>query len=29
MRVIPGRYEILTGNSSADSALLRTIANIK
>ena len=29
MRVIPGRYEILTGNSSANSALLRTIANIK
>ena len=29
MRVIPGRYEILTGNSSADSALLGTIANIK
>ena len=29
MRVIPGRYEILTGNSSADSTLLRTIANIK
>jgi beta-glucosidase len=29
MRVIPDRYEIPTGNSSADSALLGTIANIK
>jgi beta-glucosidase len=29
MRVVPGRYELMVGNSSADKDLKKTVATIK